>query len=167
MDVSTSTTGDRSNIPHHWGAVGTTASFDRKSPFDRTTAEGSQGQGSRTPSLDAPHRDCSRRRLRPNPDRFGPPLVAGTARFPVRSDVGRGRCRHATRACKARATRGSCDARFPRRNRTLTNPRGLPSPAVRGANGEESHLTGELPGDRFQRLLHHRMNPCEGRSLGA
>jgi len=89
MAVSTSTTGDRSNIPHHWGAVGTTALLDRKSPFDRTTAEGSQGQGSRTPSLDTPHRDCSRRRLCPNPDRFGPPLVAETAFFPVRSDVGR------------------------------------------------------------------------------
>jgi hypothetical protein len=35
------------------------------------TAEGAQGQGSRTPILDVPHRDCSQQRLRPDPDRFG------------------------------------------------------------------------------------------------
>jgi hypothetical protein len=62
---------DLSNIPHHWGVVETTALFDRKSPFNRATAEGTQGQGSRAPSLDTPHRDCSRRRLRPNPARVG------------------------------------------------------------------------------------------------
>jgi hypothetical protein len=59
------------------GVVGTTAMLDAKSNLFRVgssspaTAEGTQGQGSRTPSLDTPHRDCSRRRLRPNPDRFG------------------------------------------------------------------------------------------------
>jgi len=30
-------------------------------------------------------------------------------------------------ACKARTAKGPCDARFPRRNPTFTNPRGLPS----------------------------------------
>ena len=133
---------------------------------DRATAKVAQGQGSRTPSLDAPHRDCSRRRLRPNPDRFGHLL----SRVPTSSlsgvTWGEGDAANATRACKARAARGSCDARFPRRDRTLTNPRGLPSLAVRGANGEESLQTDKLPGDRFQRLFHHQKNPCEGRSPG-
>jgi hypothetical protein len=138
VDVSTSTTVDPSNIPHHWGVAETTAMFDRKSPFSRATAEGTQGQGSRTPSLDTPHRDCSRRRLCPNPDRFGHLL----SRVPTSSlsgvTWGEGDAANATRACKAHVARGSCDARFPRRDRTLTNPRGLPSLAVRGANGEES-----------------------------
>ena len=166
VDVSTSTTVDPSNIPHHWGVAETTALFDRKSPFSRATAEGTQGQGSRTPSLDTPHRDCSRRRLCPNPDRFGHLL----SRVPTSSlsgvTWGEGDAANATRACKAHAARGSCDARFPRRDRTFTNPRGLPSLAVRGANGEESLRTDELPGDRFQRLFHHQKNPCEGRSPG-
>jgi len=51
-------------------------------------------RGREQPSLDAPHRDCSRWRLRPNPDRFGPPLVASIRpRSPVRNDVGEERCR--------------------------------------------------------------------------
>jgi hypothetical protein len=77
VNVSTSTAGDLPNIPRHWGVGGTTALFDRKSPFDRATADRSRGQGSRTPSLDTPHRDCSRRRLRPNPDCFGHLLSRG------------------------------------------------------------------------------------------
>jgi len=118
--------------------VGTTAMLDliesclSKSP---ATAEGTQGQGSRTPSLDTPHRDCSRRRLRPNPDRFGHLL----SRLPSssRSGVtwGENDAANATRACKARAARGSCGARLPRRNRTCTNPRGLLSLAVRKRTG--------------------------------
>jgi hypothetical protein len=138
VDVSTSTTVDPSNIPHHWGVAETTAMFDRKSPFSRATAEGTQGQGSRTPSLDTPHRDCSRRRLRPNPDRFGHLL----SRVPPSSlsgvTWGEDDAANATCACKAHAARGSCGARFPRRNRAITNPRGLLSSAVRGANGEAS-----------------------------
>jgi hypothetical protein len=138
------------------GVVGTTAMLDRESPRDPATAEGSQGQGSRAPSLDAPHRDCSRRRLRPNPDRFGHLL----SRLPPssRSGVtwGESDAANAARACKARVARGSCDARFPRRSRTFTNPRGLLSSAVRGANGEASLRTGKLFGDRIQRFFHHR-----------
>jgi len=102
----------------------------------------------------------------PQPRSLRAPLVAGTGLFPVRSDVGRGRCRHAARACKARVAGGSCDARSPRRDRTFTNPRGLPSLAVRDANGEASFRTGKLPGDRVLRFFHHQKNPHEGRSSG-
>jgi len=155
VDVSTSTTGT-ARTSRTTGVVGTTAVLDRESPRDPATAEGSQGQGSRAPSLDAPHRDCSRRRLRPNPDRFGHLL----SRLPLssRSGVtwGESDAANAARACKARVARGSCDARFPRRSRTLTNPRGLLSSAVRGANGEASLRTGKLLGDRIQRFFHHR-----------
>jgi hypothetical protein len=103
----------------------------RVSSLDPATAEGTQGQGSRTPSLDTPHRDCSRRRLCPNPDRFGHLL----SRLPPssRSGVtwGEDDAANAARACKAHVARGSCGARFPRRNRTFTNPRGLLSLVVR------------------------------------
>jgi len=141
--------------PEPRGVVGTTAMLDRKSPLDPATAEGTQGQGSRTPSLDTPHRDCSRQRLRPNPDRFGHLL----SRVPPssRSGVtwGEDDAANAARACKAHVARGSCGARFPRRNRTFTNPRGLLSLAVRDANGEASSPSSELPGDYPQRLFHH------------
>jgi hypothetical protein len=132
MDVSTSTTRDRSNIPNHGGGWDDCHVGPRESPlWIRQTAEGTQGQGSRTPSLDTPHRDCSRRRLRPNPDRFGHLL----SRVPLSSRSGvtweEDNAANAARACKAHAARGSCGVRFPRRDRTFTNPRGLPSLAVR------------------------------------
>jgi len=128
------------------GVAGTTVWVDRKLPFDRTAAEGTQGQGPRTPCLDTPHRDCSRRRLRPNPDRFGHLL----SRTPISSlsgvTWGENDAAVAARACKARVARGPCGGRFPRRNRTLTNPRDLPSLAVRGANGGRLSETDELFG---------------------
>lgn len=72
-----------------------------------------------------PTRDCSRWRLRPDPDRFehlvsrtSPASLPGETR--EESDAA-----DAARTCIARAARGSCDARFPRRNPTPTNPRGL------------------------------------------
>lgn len=64
--------------------VGTAAASDRSRLRSSATAEGTQGQGSRKPTLDAPRRDCSRWGLCPDPDRFGPPPVADTVRFPVR-----------------------------------------------------------------------------------
>jgi hypothetical protein len=136
VDVSTSTTRDRSNIPYHGGGRDDCHVGRRELPLEGpATAEGTQGQGSRTPSLDAPHRDCSRRRLRPNPDRFGHLL----SRVPPssRSGVtwGEDDAANAACACKAHVARGSCDARFPRRDRTFTNPRGLLSLAVRERTG--------------------------------
>jgi len=45
--------------------------LDRSLPFDRgQTAEGTQGQGPRNTEPRRSLRDCSRKRLRPNPDRF-------------------------------------------------------------------------------------------------
>jgi hypothetical protein len=61
VNALTSTTEDRSNIPNHrnpW--LGRLPCSFRKLPFEpRATADASQGQGSRTPSLDIPHYDCS------------------------------------------------------------------------------------------------------------
>jgi len=166
VNVSTSTTRDRSNIPNRGVAVGTTAMLDRRSPFDPATAEGAQGQGSRTPSLDTPHRDCSRQRLCPNPDRFGHLL----SRVPPssRSGVtwGEDDAANAASACKAHAARGSCDGRFPRRDRTFTNPRGLPSLAVRDANGEASFRTASCSATAPSAFFTTK-NPREGRSHGS
>jgi hypothetical protein len=70
--VSTSTTTDHSNIPDHrirgWD--------DSRSNESKLSIEGDRrryaGPGvEKEPNLDIPHRDCSRRRLRPNPDRSG------------------------------------------------------------------------------------------------
>jgi hypothetical protein len=70
--VSTSTTLDHSSISIHGirgrdGRQGSTGSF---LPVV-AAAGGTQGQGSGQPMPDIPGRDCSRRRLRPNPDRSG------------------------------------------------------------------------------------------------
>jgi len=152
--------------PEPRGVVGTTAMLDRESPLSPATAEGTQGQGSRTPSLDTPHRDCSRRRLRPNPDRFGHLL----SRVPPssRSGVtwGENDAANAARACKAHVARGSCGVRFPRRNGTFTNPRGLLSLAVRDANGEASSRTASCPVTASSAFF-TTQNPREGRSHGS
>jgi hypothetical protein len=67
MCASTSTTGDRSNIPNHRDR-GWDNCRRRKVAFrSRATAEGAQGQGSRTPSLDVLHHDCSGRDFAPTP----------------------------------------------------------------------------------------------------
>jgi hypothetical protein len=76
VDVSTSTTGTARTSRTTEGGRDDCHVGREEQPFrvaspSPATAEGTQGQGSRTPSLDTPHRDCSRRRLRPNPDRFG------------------------------------------------------------------------------------------------
>jgi hypothetical protein len=57
--------------PEHPGPVGRDGCRDRSFPFDRgQTAEGTQGQGPRITEPRHSSRDCSRKRLRPNPDRF-------------------------------------------------------------------------------------------------
>jgi hypothetical protein len=68
--------------------------FDRSLPFDRRRpprVRGVRGRGS--PSLGAPSRDCSRKRLRPNPDRLR--HLVSRALSVTRSgvDVGDGRSR--------------------------------------------------------------------------
>jgi len=124
--VSTSTTTDHSNIPDHrvCGWDGCRASESCLSiDGDRRRYAGPGVE--KEPNLDIPHRDCSRRRLRPNPDRSGH-LLSRTPHFALSGET-RGRCGIAAvaPACTARATRGSCDARLPRRRPTFTNPRGL------------------------------------------
>lgn len=94
VDVSTSTTTDHSKHPRPPESVVGAAAWHRKLPFaPRTTARASQGQGPRTPCLGSPRRDCSRRRLRPDPDRSGHLLSRGPLFFPVRRDAGKGRSR--------------------------------------------------------------------------
>jgi hypothetical protein len=140
--------------------------FDRKLPSDRVAAEGAQGQGSRTPCLDTPHRDCSRRRLRPNPDRFGHLLSRTPASSLSGVTWGEIDAAFAARACKARVARGPCGARFPRRNRTLTNPRGLPSLAVRGANGDRLFRDRRAASATAPSAFFTIKNTCEGRPHG-
>lgn len=86
------------------------------------------GPGVEKPNLDAHRRDCSRWRLRPNPDRFGH-LVSRAPSFALSGETrGEGGVAAITLACTANATKGSCDARLPRRSPAFTNPRGLPLP---------------------------------------
>jgi hypothetical protein len=129
IDVSTSTTVDRSSIP------------DQRNPWpgrppvrsivavrSRAAAEGTQGQGSRStepstltpgialendfaPALIASGTSCRGHCLPPCPEKT---RAAGEA-----ASAG-----HASKAC---AAGGPCDARSPRRDRALTSPRGLPS----------------------------------------
>jgi hypothetical protein len=55
---------------HRRTVVGTAAFGDRSSPLDRQPPKVLRVRGRGSPSLGAPSRDCSRERLRPNPDRF-------------------------------------------------------------------------------------------------
>lgn len=70
IDVSTSTTMDRSSTPDR-GIRGRGGLVDRSLPFDRRRPlKLIQVRGRGSPSLDAHPRDCSRERLRPDPDCF-------------------------------------------------------------------------------------------------
>jgi hypothetical protein len=94
-------------------ATGTTAELGRRSPFDPgQSPKVLRVRGRGQPCLDTPHRDCSRWRLRPDPDRFGPPLVASIhPSSPVRSDVGREGCRR--RRARLQSVRGERVVRRP------------------------------------------------------
>lgn len=62
------------------------------------------------PNLDIPHRDCSRRRLRPNPDRSGH-LLSRAPLFALSGKTGADNgIADVAPACTAGTTRGSCDA---------------------------------------------------------
>lgn len=69
MNVSASTTMDHSNIPDHRRVIGTTPVIEG-CPSMQANRRRYAGSGVEKPNLDAPHRDCSRWRLCPNPDRF-------------------------------------------------------------------------------------------------
>jgi len=118
MNTSTSTTTDHSNIPNHrirgWDDcwAGLKVSFQ-----SRTTAGGTQGQGSKKPNLDTLHRDCSRQGLRPNLDRSGC-LMSRALLFALSGETrGRERCRRVAPACTAgttqRVVRRSVSAKKP------------------------------------------------------
>jgi hypothetical protein len=126
--VSASTTVDHWNIPNCRGeAVGTTATLNRRSPFDPgQIAEASQGQGSRR------YRISTLPTVIAHGGDFAPtPIAPGAScrehgSLPL-SGATWGECdvAVAARTCKVRAARGSCGVRLPRRRRTLTNPRRL------------------------------------------
>jgi len=84
-------------------------------------------RGRENPTLDAPHRDCSRWRLRPNPDRSEHLLSRASPFSPVWSDVGEGLAASAAPACKACARKGRATPVFREEERALTNPRCFPS----------------------------------------
>jgi len=71
--VSTSTTTDRSNIPdHRIRGLGRLPARPKRNLSIEGDRRRYAGPGvEKEPNLDVPHRDCSRRRLRPNPDRSG------------------------------------------------------------------------------------------------
>jgi hypothetical protein len=130
VDIATSTTEDRSNIPTTGGSGGDGC---QARPWSfllepRTTAEDAQGQGPREPNLGAPQRDCSRSGLCPNPDRFGHLLSRAAASSLSGATRGEDGAATAAHDCRPRATKGPCDAGSPRREPTFTNPRGLSSP---------------------------------------
>jgi hypothetical protein len=108
--------------------VGTPAVRLKVALQSTATAGGTQGQGSRkdristfptviahdgdfAPTPSAPGTSCREDRSSPCPERLG----------------GENGIAAVAPACTARVTRGSCDARLPRRSPTLTNPRCLPS----------------------------------------
>jgi len=129
IDVSTSTTLDRPNIPvqRSW-RPGRLPSVDRSFPFDLGNRRRFAGSGAED------HRSSTL-----------PPGIAPARDFaptPIASDTScRGHCQSpcqesareaveaagAAHASKARAAGGPCDARSPRRDPAFTSPRGLPS----------------------------------------
>jgi len=111
VNVATSTTEDRSNIPTTGSMVGTTVRLDRGFPLEaRTTAEVAQGQGPRIPNLGAPHRDCSRWRLCPDPDRFGHLVSRAAASSLSGATWGEDGAATAAHDCRSRAKREGPEA---------------------------------------------------------
>jgi hypothetical protein len=88
--------------PEHPGpaeSVGRDGYLDRSLPFDRgQTAEGTQGQGPRITEPRHSSRDYSRKRLRPNPDRFrhlvSRALLAALSKMDKGGGPSRRRCAH-------------------------------------------------------------------------
>jgi hypothetical protein len=116
--------------------------------------------------LDAPRRDCSRRRLCPNPDRSGHLLSRAWLSSPVRSDVGGERCRrrgvHLQGARNERVVR-----RPPSAKKTGAHQPEAPSVAGPLAEraGRASREAEACPTARLC-LFHHPGARDEGRSHG-
>lgn len=113
------------------------------------------GSGVKDPNLDALLRDCSRGRLRPNPDRFRLLVSRAPLFAPVWMDTGRGRRRRRCARLRGARTEGSCCAGVPRRIPILTNPRGLPSQGGSNRAGCVAWACRSGPG-RGPRLFHRR-----------
>lgn len=156
IDVSTSTTVDRSNIPTAESRRGRLPLF-RSSCLGRgRITEWAPGQGPRTtrsstlPATIARHEDFA-----PTSTRFGRLVSRPSLSRPVRSDVGRdGYRHHNTRLQGARAI-GRWDAALPRRSPTFTNPRRLPSQG-RSRTNEGRPPASKLAGKSCRRLFHRR-----------
>jgi len=95
IDVSMSTTTDHLNIPDRRMSGRDGCLVDCKLPFNRDNRRRYARSGVETPNLDTLHRDCSRRGLRPNPDRSGH-LVSRKPLFALSGET-RGRERHRRR----------------------------------------------------------------------
>jgi len=117
MHVSASTTTDHSNIPNHRKVIGTTAGSTESCLSIEASRRRYAGSGAETPSLDTPHRDCSRWRLRPDPDRFGHLL----SRAPPASLSGATREESSAAICCARL-QGMRGARIVRRPISAKKP---------------------------------------------
>lgn len=114
VHVSASTTADHWNIPDRRGRqLGRLPGSIEGRPSTQGNRRSFSGSGVEdNRCLDTPHRDCSRWRLRPDPDRFGPPLVASIhPSSPVRNDVGREGCRR--RRARLQSVRGERVVRRP------------------------------------------------------
>jgi hypothetical protein len=146
--------------------VGTAAASDRSRLRSSATAEGTQGQGPRKPTLDALHRDCSRWRLRPDPDRFGPPPVADTARFPVRIRPGKKTMPPPPRTLAGHAQRKGRAAPDLREEIRRSPARGAFRRRAARFRERSCALRSGLWRATRQRLFHHRERPREGCSLG-
>jgi hypothetical protein len=122
----------------------------------RAIAEGTQGQGPRRYRISAlPIVIAHGGDLAPTPIAPGTSCREHGSHPLSGSTWGESDVAVAARTCKVRATRGSCDARLPRRRPALTNPRRLPSQGRplcglgAPSSGSRSYPTARL------RLFHH------------
>lgn len=166
IDVSTSTAQDHSNIPcqrNAWQGRLNVRSIVAFRSSSRRRYAGSGAEDHRI--LGAPSRDCSRERLRPDPDRFR--LLASRSlrvTLPGGGEGGQAKPPASRHASKAWATTGPRHARPPRRDSTCGCPRGLPSQG-RPRTGMDSR--GRSRSIVVSSAFFTAGEPCEGRSHGA
>jgi hypothetical protein len=133
----------------------------------RAIAEGAQGQGPRRYRISAlPTVIAHDGDFAPTPIASGA-SCRGHGSLPLSGATwGENDAAFAACTCKVRATRGSCDASLPRRRRTLTNPRCLPSQGrPRCGLCAPVRPAGAARSSRL-RFFHHRGARDEGHSHG-
>lgn len=133
--------------------------LDRKSPSVRGSRRSLSGSGAGLTDARHSRRDCSRRRLRPNPDRPG--HLSSQDATPRRSGATRRRTGAASdeRSSKERPPSGRHGAGHPRRGPASTDPRCLPSRGRSRANWHVPVSQGRQTWSR--RLFHHRRGTQE------